>query len=89
MSDVCIACDTGPLHLAGALNTPTVGIFGPTDPTRTGPFGKLHQVVYARVYCSPCFSRKCKDMRCLDAVCVEDVLDKIGKLAREMKWPIS
>ncbi|HWZ42972.1 MAG TPA: glycosyltransferase family 9 protein [Candidatus Saccharimonadales bacterium] len=32
--------DTGPLHLAAALGIPTVGLFGPTDPARTGPFGK-------------------------------------------------
>ena len=34
-----IGGDTGPLHLAAALNIPVVGIFGPTDPARTGPFG--------------------------------------------------
>ncbi|MGA8159928.1 MAG: glycosyltransferase family 9 protein [Acidobacteriaceae bacterium] len=35
---LAIAGDTGPLHLACALNTPVVGIFGPTDPARNGPF---------------------------------------------------
>jgi heptosyltransferase-1 len=34
-----IGGDTGPLHLAAALNVPVVGLFGPTDPARTGPFG--------------------------------------------------
>ena len=36
---LCIAGDTGPLHLACALGRPVVGIYGPTDPSRNGPFG--------------------------------------------------
>ncbi len=40
-----IAGDTGPLHLAAALGTPVVGLFGPTDPRRNGPFGQLLNVV--------------------------------------------
>ncbi len=40
-----IAGDTGPLHLAAALGTPVVGLFGPTDPRRNGPFGQLPNVV--------------------------------------------
>ena len=89
MADLCVANDTAPLHLAAALNTPTVAIFGPTAPARTGPFSQLHRVVYAGVSCSPCFSRKCSEMRCLDAIGVEDVMERIENLAREMKWPIS
>ncbi|KPJ62785.1 MAG: hypothetical protein AMS15_02810 [Planctomycetes bacterium DG_23] len=88
MADVCIAGDTASLHLAVALGTPIVGIFGPTNPAYTGPFGQMHRVVYARVYCSPCSTRNCQRHRCLDAICVEDVLDKITELAREMKWSI-
>jgi len=34
-----IAGDTGPLHIAASLGVPVVGLFGPTDPVRTGPFG--------------------------------------------------
>ena len=35
--------DTGPLHLAAALGVPTVGLFGPTDPGRNGPYGRHHK----------------------------------------------
>jgi lipopolysaccharide heptosyltransferase I len=87
MADVCVAGDTASLHLAAALGTPAVGIFGPSDPARTGPYGQPRRAVYARVYCSPCFRRQCQRMRCLDAICVEDVLDKITELAGELKWP--
>jgi heptosyltransferase-1 len=42
---LCIAGDTGPLHLACALGRPVVGIYGPTDPGRNGPFGTAFRVL--------------------------------------------
>ncbi|MBM2810622.1 MAG: waaF, partial [Chloroflexi bacterium] len=50
-----VAGDTGPLHLAAALGTPTVGIFGPTDPTNTGPLGPASRVLRLGLPCSPCY----------------------------------
>ncbi len=43
--DLCIAGDSGPLHLACALGRPVVGIYGPTDPSRNGPFGTRAKVL--------------------------------------------
>lgn len=40
-----VAADSGPLHLAAALGTPVVGLYGPTDPKRNGPYGQLEHVV--------------------------------------------
>jgi heptosyltransferase I len=42
---LCIAGDTGPLHLACALGCPVVGIYGPTDPSRNGPYGARIRVL--------------------------------------------
>jgi heptosyltransferase-1 len=42
---LCVAGDTGPLHLACALGRPVVGIYGPTDPSRNGPFGTRFTVL--------------------------------------------
>ena len=42
-----VSCDTGPMHLAAAVQTPVVALFGPADPGRTGPFGEQHRVVRA------------------------------------------
>jgi heptosyltransferase-1 len=42
---LCIAGDTGPLHLACALGRPVIGIFGPTDPSRNGPYGTRFKVL--------------------------------------------
>jgi ADP-heptose:LPS heptosyltransferase len=51
---VFISADTGPMHIAAALGTPTVGIFGPSDPRRWGPLGPHTRVVRAGIWCSPC-----------------------------------
>ncbi len=40
-----IGADTGPLHLAAALGTPLIGLYGPTDPARNGPYGQLDRVI--------------------------------------------
>jgi ADP-heptose:LPS heptosyltransferase len=42
-----VGCDTGPMHIAAALGTPVVALFGPADPRRTGPRGAGHRVVRA------------------------------------------
>ena len=56
---VLITNDSGPMHIAAAVGTPVVALFGPTDPRKTGPYGKGHLVLSHPVECSPCFSRDC------------------------------
>ena len=55
-----IAADTGPLHLACAVGTPVVALFGPTDPARNGPFAADDLVVRRAPACFPCYSRGCQ-----------------------------
>ncbi len=43
--DLLVTVDSGPMHMAAAVGTPTVAVFGPTDPVRTGPYGARHRVV--------------------------------------------
>ena len=62
---LAVTTDTGAMHLAAALGTPVVALFGPTAPWRTGPFGTGHQVVRLGLPCSPCFKRQCPEPRCL------------------------
>jgi 3-deoxy-D-manno-octulosonic-acid transferase/heptosyltransferase-1 len=59
-----VTTDTGPMHLAAAMQTSVVALFGPTAPWRTGPFGKGHRVVRTAPSCSPCFKRRCDQHRC-------------------------
>jgi ADP-heptose:LPS heptosyltransferase len=48
--------DSGPLHLATLVDTPTVSLFGPETPTLYGPLGRRQRLFYAGVYCSPCLN---------------------------------
>lgn len=74
---VVITNDSGPMHVAAAVGTPVVAIFGPTDPTLTGPFGKQHVVLRSGIPCSPCMKDYCTHtprMECMQKVTVEQVL---------------
>lgn len=58
--DLVLTVDSGPMHMAAALNIPVLALFGPTDPARTGPYGSGHRaLVVDRVPCRPCFSGTC------------------------------
>ena len=58
--------DSGPLHLAGALGTPTVSFFGPETPVLFGPRGEGHATLYRGIDCSPCISiYNAKTVRCM------------------------
>jgi lipopolysaccharide heptosyltransferase I len=60
-ADLIVANDTGPMHLAAALGRPVIALMGPTDPRRTGPYGRGHRVLSTRPPCSPCFSKVCRN----------------------------
>ncbi|RLB07542.1 MAG: lipopolysaccharide heptosyltransferase II, partial [Deltaproteobacteria bacterium] len=70
--------DTGTMHLAAAVGTQVVAIFGPTDPRATSPLGEGHVVVRKEVPCSPCLKRVCpEDHRCMKLIEVEEVCEVI------------
>jgi heptosyltransferase I len=71
--------DTGPLHLADALGVSTVGLFGPTDPARTGPFRRDGPVFFASLSCSPCNSRYSETKRCLREIAPAAVLSALDR----------
>jgi len=60
---VVLSTDTGPMHIAVAVGTPVVALFGPTSPGYTGPYGEGHVVLRAGVECSPCYKRVCETRR--------------------------
>lgn len=67
--------DTGAMHVAAALGTPVLAIFGPTAPAATGPLGRWARIVRQPVACSPCLLRECPiDHRCMTGVMVDQVL---------------
>ena len=72
-----ISTDTGPMHLAAAMETPVVAIFGPTAPWRTGPYGSGHRVVRADPECSPCFKRQCETIDCMHQISEDRVMAEV------------
>jgi heptosyltransferase-2 len=78
---VVVANDSGPMHLAAAVGTPVVAIFGPTDPGRTGPRGSPSVVLDRYVFCSPCYLKECPyGHECMREIAVEEVLGAVEKL---------
>ena len=74
--DLLITNDTGPAHIAAALNTPAITIFGPTNPLTTRPFSLQAEVLRHPPDCAPCMLRDCPiDHRCMTAITVEEVFD--------------
>jgi heptosyltransferase-2 len=72
--DLVITNDSGPMHLASALQAPTLAIFGPTDEIATGPMSGKAIVIKKKVECSPCLLRECPiDHRCMTGISVEEV----------------
>lgn len=73
-SSLMLTNDSGPMHIAAALGTPTVAVFGSTDERVTSPFGPRTRVVKQPVACSPCLLRECPiDHRCMKNVSVDHV----------------
>jgi lipopolysaccharide heptosyltransferase I len=69
-----IGNDSGPMHLAAAVGTKVVALFGPTDPNRVGPYGTGHRVIQKRNDCIGCHRGACVHQnRCMKAIQVEDV----------------
>ena len=78
-AEYLISNDTGPMHIAAALNTPVYAIFGPANPVRTGPYGNIHTVISANLPCSPCYKKKkCEKGDCLKLLTVDMIYDVIN-----------
>lgn len=81
-ADVLVTNDSGPMHIAAAVGTPVVALFGPTDPLRTGPYGRGHLVLSHAVDCSPCFQRRCSravTLECLTGIRPEQVVHAVER----------
>jgi heptosyltransferase-1 len=72
-----ISNDSGPMHIAAALGIPVFAIFGPTDPSKTGPYGKGHTIIKEEITCAPCFKKTCNDVKCMNSLSVKKVYEII------------
>jgi heptosyltransferase-2 len=81
LCDLCITNDSGPVHIASALQIPQVAIYGPRPPSLSFPGGPLDAMVYHAVNCSPCDFRVCPvNHHCMTGITVEEVLEKVRKV---------
>jgi heptosyltransferase I len=79
--DAVVTNDTGPMHIAAALRKPVVGIFGPTNPARTGPYGQIRSVLQQKdLPCVPCMKSVCTyrdPIACLREISVRQVAEEV------------
>ncbi len=84
LCQVLLTNDTGPMHVAAALGTPVVAIFGSTASSLTGPGlpgDPRHRLLQADVACAPCFLRECPiDFRCMNGIAVAQVTEAVREL---------
>lgn len=81
--ELIVTNDTGPMHVAAALGKPVVGLFGPTNPRRTGPYGQVDEVLQFNLPCAPCMKSVChneKTFECLRAITPDRVVERIEDL---------
>lgn len=79
--DCFVSNDSGPMHLAAALDVPQVALFGSTDEVATGPWSEKAQVLHKHVECSPCLLRECPiDLRCFSRISADEVFEAACKV---------
>lgn len=77
-----ISNDTAPMHIANALSTPLIAIMGPGS-MKTAPYQNARCVLLKRdLPCSPCFKSRCKNVQCLEAITISDVIQAADLLLK-------
>lgn len=83
VADVLVTNDTGPAHIGAAVGTPTLVIFGPTNPLTTRPYGPAGEIIRHQPDCAPCMLRDCPiDHRCMTAIIPDEVFQRTRQLLR-------
>lgn len=84
-ASLLITNDSLPVHLSSALKTPTVVVYGPTNPVRYGPYkNECSRVIYPSIECAPCYKdgyiRNCEEMKCWNSLSHYDIIEGIEEL---------
>jgi heptosyltransferase-2 len=82
MSKAVVSNDSGLMHIAAALKTPQVAIFGSSDPAHTPPLSNKAKVIWLNMPCSPCHKKECPlgHLLCLKDILPEQVLATLNTL---------
>lgn len=79
-----ITADTGPMHIAAAMGTRVVALYGVSDPAYTGPFGDGHVIIRHNEPCTGCTTEKClHDRECMKQISVQEVLEAVWRVLHE------
>lgn len=90
IADVLITNDTGPAHIGAALQTPTIAIFGPTNPLTTYPFSSSAEIIRRPPDCAPCMLRDCPiDHRCMTAITPAEVFERASALISQRRIEVT
>ncbi|MGV6810498.1 MAG: glycosyltransferase family 9 protein, partial [bacterium] len=75
-----ISNDSGLMHIAAAVDTAVIAIYGSSDPTFTPPLNKHAEIVYLDLACSPCFKRECplQHLNCLNQIEPQHIIKKLA-----------
>jgi len=85
--DLLITNDSGPMHIAAAVKTPLVAIFGPENPVLMRPYtsSELYRIAYKDdIDCRPCVKKNCAHPICLDSIRPDEVIEKCYELIRDI-----
>lgn len=91
--DLMISGDSGPLHIASALNVPSIGLYGSMPVERTGTYGEHCISIKSGMACVPCNRRKCKFLKgtnkiyapCMESIDIAEILNSVDKLLKNLK----
>lgn len=78
-----LSCDSAPMNIATATGVPQVTVIGPTDPARTGPYGRADSLVQTHLPCRGCLKRRCGHISCMQMISPQDVL---AAAERNLRW---
>ncbi|OGV45020.1 MAG: lipopolysaccharide heptosyltransferase II [Lentisphaerae bacterium GWF2_44_16] len=86
-SEICVANDSGIMHLSAAVGGRGIAIFGSTDPSATSPVSAKWKVLFEKEYCAPCFKREClkkvSPYTCLKKITPSKVISAIEDLLKK------
>jgi predicted lipopolysaccharide heptosyltransferase III len=74
--------DAGPMHMAAAMGTPVVALFGPTNPRVWGPWGRGHEVIWKSTDCAPCWRADCRrgELNCMRQITLTEVWGVVERM---------
>ena len=84
-SALFVGSDSGAMHMASAVGTPVVALFGPSNPREWGPRGGPVEVLYKEIDCRSCFHPTCTrgEENCMKLISVEEVNAAVGRMMRQ------